>query len=167
RHLQVSGTFSWSPDGTELAYAGQGSSGVFIVDASGRRAPRELPIAAGGVPFEEVATVRWSPDGSLIAFTSGTYVYVVHPDGTGLRHVADAYDFAWSPDGRLLAVAGPAGPGTWADVSVVRSDGAGLRRIAGCRCDLRGPGSSQAVAWSPDGTRIAYITRPGNNLTHT
>jgi Tol biopolymer transport system component len=164
-HLQVSAAFSWSADGTELVYAGEDSSGVFVVDASGRRAPRPLPIAAGGVPFEEVATVRWSPDGSLIAFTTGYYVYVVHPDGTRLRHVADAYDFAWSPDSRLLAIAGPAGPGTWGDVAVVRSDGAGLRRIAHCRCDLRGPGSSQAVAWSPDGTRIAYISGRGNTVS--
>ena len=164
-HLQVSGTFSWSADGTELVYAGQGASGVFVVDAAGRRAPRPLPIAPDGVPFEEVATLRWSPDGSLIAFTSGYYIYVVHPDGTRLRHVAAASDFAWSPDSRLLAVAGKSGPGTWGDVAVVRSDGAGLRRIAHCRCDLRGPGSSQAVAWSPDGTRIAYISGRGNTVS--
>ena len=164
-HLQVSGAFSWSADGTELAYAGEGSSGVFVVDAAGRRAPRPLPIAPDGVPFEEVVTLRWSPAGSLIAFTSGYYIYVVRPDGTRLRHVAAAGDFAWSPDGRLLAVAGQSGPGTWGDVAVVRSDGARLRRIAHCRCGLRGPGSSQAVTWSPDGTRIAYISGRGNTIS--
>src|SRR4029079_17558963 len=73
-HLQVSGTFSWSADGTELVYAGQGASGVFVVDAAGRRAPRPLPIAPDGVPFEEVVTVRWPVAGARVALPSGYYI---------------------------------------------------------------------------------------------
>ena len=80
-----------------------------------RRCQRTSSAATGAdrggwSAFEEVATVRWSPDGSLIAFTAGNHLYVVHPDGTSLRQVADGYDFAWSPDSRHLAIAGPAGP---------------------------------------------------------
>ena len=78
--------------------------------------------------------------------------------------IALGYAIAWSPDGKLLALAGPAGP-TWGDVSVVNPDGSGLRRIARCRCGLRGPGSSQSVAWSSDGTRIAYISARGNTVS--
>lgn len=165
-HLHVFGTSSWSPDGTELAYGGQGTSGLFVADASGRGSPRAVPLAAGtGAAPKEVATVHWSPDGSLIAFTASDHVYVVRPDGTSLRRVAVGYDFAWSPDGTRLAVVGPPGGRTWAYVSVVRSDGTGLHRIAGCRCDLRGPGFSQSLAWSSNGTRIAYIGGRGNTVS--
>lgn len=154
-HLQTFGTFSWSHDGKRLAAPGQGQAGLFVVDRLGHRVTL--------VAHRSVGTVRWSPDGSLIAFTAGG-LYVVHPDGTGLRRVGTPYDFDWSNDGRWLALDGPAG-GTWGDVSVVRPDGSGLHRIAGCRCDLRGPGASQAVAWSPDDTRVAYLSGRGNTVS--
>jgi hypothetical protein len=111
--------------------------------------------------------VQWSPDGSLIAFksiddlsTGGFHIDVVHPDGSSFRRVADADDFDWSPDGERLAIAGPG-----ADVSVVNADGTDLHPIARCRCDLRGPGIYQSVAWSLDGTRIAYISGRGNTVS--
>src|SRR5262249_57005115 len=66
-------------------------------------------------------------------------------------------------DSTRLAVAGPAGP-TFGDVSVVRADGGGLRRIARCRCDYFGAGG-QSLAWSPDGSRIAYISGHGNSVS--
>ena len=163
-HLQVFGSFSWSPDGTALAYAGQGTSGLFVVDAGGRAEPRPIPIlAAPGESVRAGATVRWSPNGSLIAFTTGQGVYAVRPDGTSLRPIAKGYDFAWSPDSRLLAVAGPAGP-TWGDVSVVGSDGTRLHRIAHATCAGRGA-TCQWIAWSPDGSRIAYISGRGDTVS--
>jgi Tol biopolymer transport system component len=108
--------------------------------------------------------VQWSPDGSLIAFDTGSGAFVVRPDGTSLRRVmADGYGIVWSPDSRLLAVAGPAGP-MFGDVSVVRVDGGGLRRIARCPCTFRGA-SGQSLAWSPDGSRIAYVSGRGNDVS--
>ena len=99
-HVQTFGdAFSWSPDGTKLAYAAQGAHGLVIADATGRRAPRPVPIATGaGAPRLMLTNVRWSPDGSLIAFSSSddadvhvdVGLYVVHPDGSSLRRVADA-----------------------------------------------------------------------------
>ena len=73
--------FSWSPDGTKLAYAAcarrcgpsraQGAHGLVIADASGRRAPHPVPLPTGaGAPGRTLTDVQWSPDGSLIAFLS-------------------------------------------------------------------------------------------------
>jgi len=177
--------FSWSPDGTKLAYAAcarlcgpsraQGAHGLVIADASGRRAPHPVPIPTGaGAPGLTLTDVQWSPDGSLIAFVShddvGTHLNVVQPDGSSLRRVADVgepfVDFEWSPDGKRLAIVVSAGPRS-ADVSVVNADGTDLHRIARCRCDLRGPRPDfyESVAWSFDGTRIAYISGRGNTVS--
>jgi Tol biopolymer transport system component len=163
-HVSLSGApaYSWSPDGKRLAYAGQGVSGLFIVDAMGQSA-HPLVIASTGAPTS-AGTVHWSPDGSLIAFTTSSHVYVVRPDGTDARRVADGYDVAWSPDSKRLAVVGPAGD-TWGQISVVRPDGTGLRLVARCSCSLRGPGYSETIAWSPDGSRIAYVSGHGNTVS--
>jgi len=47
---------------------------------------------------------------------------------------------------------------------VVNADGSDLHRIARCRCDLRS-GFPTPVAWSLDGTRIAYISGRGNTVS--
>jgi TolB protein len=214
--------FSWSPDGTKLAYAAcarlcgpsraQGAHRLVIADASGRRAPHPVPLPTGaGAPGLTLTDVQWSPDGSLIAFVShddvGMHLNVVHPDGSSLRRVADGdwfsvrwspdgslialvshdhldvvqpdgrslrrvadvgpfVDFEWSPDGKRLAIVISAGSGS-ADVSVVNADGTDLHRIARCRCDLHGfrPDFYESVAWSFDGTRIAYISGRGNTVS--
>jgi Tol biopolymer transport system component len=220
--------FSWSPDGTKLAYPAcarpcgpsraQGAHRLVIADATGRRAPHPVPLPAGaGAPGRTLRDVKWSPDGSLIAFVSnddaGMHLNVVHPDGRSLRRVADGMTltgvqwspdgsliafvspddvgmhldvvhpdgsslrrvvvgpylgggpFEWSPDGKRLAIVVPTGPRS-RDVSVVNADGTDLHRIARCRCDLRGgPPISESVAWSLDGTRIAYISRRGNTIS--
>lgn len=57
---------------------------------------------------------RWSPRGDLIAFTDNQRIWVIAPDGSGLRAVSTASrsysaGVSWSPDGRwLLARLAPA-----------------------------------------------------------
>jgi dipeptidyl aminopeptidase/acylaminoacyl peptidase len=66
------------------------------------------PVAvtrAGDGPF---TGPLWSPDGSLLAFSSAGYggIWIAGPDGSGLRRVTDAdgagFGFSWSPDGSAL-----------------------------------------------------------------
>ncbi|WP_420456903.1 hypothetical protein [Rubrivirga sp.] len=55
------------------------------------------------------ARPAWSPDGAWIAFTRDQLagLWVVRPDGSGARPLADApaagFGFAWSPDGTAIA----------------------------------------------------------------
>ena len=118
--------------------------------------------AACGGPYHtyvQFATVdadpAWAPDGRLIAFASsreGGGIYVVRPDGTGLRRLfgGGATDVAWSPDGRRLAYVGADG------LYLVAMDGGSPRRISRTRCRF--------PAWSPDGERLAVV-REGQDLT--
>jgi Tol biopolymer transport system component len=97
----------------------------------------------------------WSPDGRLIAFTSnrghvGSHgtggVFVVRPDGSGLRRVFSgaAEDVAWSPDGRWLAFTGNDG------IFVISRQGRQLRRVLG--------GSQFLLpAWRPRSHELAVV----------
>jgi Tol biopolymer transport system component len=166
--------FSWSPDGTKLAYAAcarlcgpsraQGAHGLAIADAAGRRAPHPVPLPTGaGAPGRTLTDVHWSPDGSLIAFVSrddvGTHLNVVHPDGSSLRRVADGdlVSVSWSPDGSLIAFVSRDDVGTHLDV--VLPDGSSFRRVA----DMGEPFAD--FEWSPDGKRLALVVARGRSPT--
>jgi hypothetical protein len=102
----------WSPDGSHIVFGAQRTDGVgdppalYVALADGT-ARREIVSAAIGA-----VSARWSPAGNLIAFTSklraGGQVWIVQPDGTGMRQLTDAAGDAtsvvpmWSPDGSAL-----------------------------------------------------------------
>jgi Tol biopolymer transport system component len=109
----------------------------------------DLPVGSvhtGGIAF--VAPGGAGPDDRL---------YIVAPDGSDLRQVADVYvEYPdWSPDGSTIAF----DDGTVIDhidwsldaghIYTVKADGTGLSQIT------TGDGAEFAPDWSPDGTHIA------------
>lgn len=108
-----------------------------------------------GLP-EDSADPAWSPDGTILAFSSAATgrreVYVVNADGTGRRQVthdpAAALDPTWSPDGRSLAFTSLRNGAP--DIYVTDLDGSDVRRITS------DPAVDQQADWAPDGSQIAF-----------
>lgn len=138
-----------SPDGRLLAY----SSGLIIsLRQSGVRVVRQLWVMdlASGVPTLLVPGTHqdihpdWSPDGQWLAFASdrgGEFdVWVVRPDGSGLRRVTSGAGTktwpAWSPDGRkiLYTRSSEGRQGLWS----VGADGSGAAPFSDAE-ELRDP----------------------------
>ena len=103
----------WSPDGSRVAFAALKSGGrfttaLFLVNADGTGLRQITPSGVGAL------SAQWSPNGALIAFTSGCcgfpQAWVVYPDGSGLRRVTRPVDGAifwtpvWSPDSTKLLI---------------------------------------------------------------
>jgi Tol biopolymer transport system component len=157
--LAADSWFSWSPDGRRIAFDTETdtSAQVFVVD-----------VAAGAeaVPITDIAlhAIRpsWSPDGAWLALRGGIELdkqalYVVHPDGTGMRRLSQAAravnpwcGFPWTPDGRTILFE-TAYNGVWS----VNVDGSDERMVVG--------GAEQAYCptISPDGTQMTAAVDNG------
>lgn len=155
---------AWSPDGTAIAYSGNGGlSSLSTTDG------RVTLLVEG--PSSQPS---WSPDGQKIAFVRGSAfggaadIFIANADGSAPTPLTDGdagpgpvRDFrhpVWSPDGTMIAFVyrdEVSGLDTPSRVAVMTADGDFLKdlALAGSRSDAPTPGS---LAWSPDGTGIAY-----------
>ncbi len=78
----------------------------------------------------------WSPDGSRVAYVSGTSLYSVEKDGG--NRILTRFAFFAGRDGQ-------------ADVFVMNADGSNVVKVTGGR-------GGEWPIWSPDGSRVAYVS---------
>ncbi|CAN4101890.1 unnamed protein product [Withania somnifera] len=155
---------SCSPDGKHIVFRSgrSGHKNLYIMDAvKGELEGGEIHRLTEGPWIDTMPS--WSPDGKLIAFSSNRHnpdnincfsIYVIHPDGTGLRrihvaglegsdevdkerlnHVCFSKDCVWLLfTGNLSGVTAepvslPNQYQPYGDVYLVKLDGSGLRRL--------------------------------------
>jgi Tol biopolymer transport system component len=180
-----------SPDGNQLAFVssrGAGTPNIWILDLKTKKARNltgtpALQAAVG--KMDEFLRPSWSPDGKWIAFTSDRNadfkghkipvpgwehiqplsLYVIQPDGSGVRKLTPDGEFAgspkWSPDGKQIVFYSLSAEDTFAarGFGMATSQIVTIEVVTGARKErTSGPGlkiSPQFVG--PD--RIGYLVK--------
>ncbi len=145
---------AWSPDGGKIAFASDrdGPLDLYVMNADGSGITRLTSnVGFAGAP-------AWAPDGARIAFDcrpaagANTDICAINSDGSGFvrltTHPADDSGAAFAPtDGRIAFA--------------TRRFGATFELVIGAAGDQVqrvGTGTPGVQpAWSPDGTRLAYM----------
>jgi hypothetical protein len=171
----------WSPDGTQILFFRYGEkdtggpvapvkSAVLIVDSDGQNLRQVTPTTiAAQFP-------GWSPDGSLIVFTSPDGpqedIFTIRPDGTDLHQLtADGASggATWTPDGRIMFVRGSSAAGNSSAPGFWTMDADGTNPAQLMPAMLAGdedPMWTRGPIWQPIGGP-AIVPPPWNPSTST
>ena len=149
---------SWSPDGTRIVYK-KDNHLVLLMLATGASKNLTEP----GPQHDNFP--QWTPKGDVIMFTSDRdgdedfRLYLIRPDGTGLRKLTDSPGDAhsiWSPDGEWIVFSSARMgfkderalaetiPQPYGELFVIRPNGTGLRQLTDNQWEDATP------AWRPE-----------------
>lgn len=164
------GGVTWSLDGTQLLASGQsdgplppnsnvtfGSSDIVVYELASQTTTHITSQSRGDPAY--ASQPAWSPDQRFIAYVSEAFQQApqihVRDLVTGAdRVVASGRSPRWSPDGKRLAFNGPNPVALQqANVSVINSDGTGLRTLSLPHVDESDP------QWSADGSLLTFTAR--------
>ncbi|MGI8654779.1 MAG: Calx-beta domain-containing protein [Pyrinomonadaceae bacterium] len=182
---------AWSPDGTKIAFIstrGQfyRSGEIYVMNADGSNLTQLTHF--GDATDTSILGPAWSPDGTKLVFINISYinsagnilsqVILMNADGSGQEKLI--YIFrgrpithapAWSPDGTRIAFAS-SGINTRdipftveSFIYIINADGSGTTKVA----DASGsngrysPLINGSPAWSPDGTKLAFVNNKDGN----
>ena len=150
---------SLSPDGSKLA---------FVYDADGQMGPHLFLLANGSMTPTQLGTLSddqmqpvWSPDGTRIAVTVQSALWIVNAASGMAEQITEATGGAivptWSPDGTQLAFCSGRS-GSSIEVWKVAVGSHALRQLTD------NPSTDCEPSWSPDGLWIAFCTNRAGNF---
>jgi len=171
---------SSSPDGNQLVFVtsrADGTADLWILDLR-RRKVRALTSGPGG-DFRPA----WSPDGQWIAFSSDrgstlpkgkghwehlhiVDIYLVHPDGAGLRRITEHGDFCgsptWTQDSRRVVAVCMSGEDTMAFRGFPAREGFSTRLVSidittGQASDISAPAGANIAPTLPPSGDVRYL----------
>jgi hypothetical protein len=143
---------SWSPDGSQIAFAATDASGSPIQMSAYAASADGSHLRSLAGPTAYLTTAKWSPTGDWIAFdqavTHGHDLFDIHPDGSGLTNLtaksrAGFCCARWSPDGTALLAAGSVTADDESYLFIVPIDGSPIAQVTTI------PALYRSYAWGP------------------
>ncbi|MFH1312922.1 MAG: BamA/TamA family outer membrane protein [Candidatus Eisenbacteria bacterium] len=165
-------SFSWSPDGSEIAFVStrKDRDVIYIISSESGKVKRKIEL-----DFDTVDRPAFSPSGNLLAFVGaeggrpGIFTYDLDDEHIEALHTGalEYGGFSWSPDGKYIAFSTIA-PGKvdsldvflrvdprtkpGRDIYMLRAEDGLTRRITRC------PSEDVSPAWSPDGEKLMFVS---------
>jgi Tol biopolymer transport system component len=156
--LRLTPNFTYHPVWSRrrrVAYIDSRGIWVMRADGSGKRRLVRTRIAYDG--YETRSPLAWSPDGALLAYSTGSALFLVNADGSNRRRIFSTPSAGrtgypvWSPDGTKIAFQQGEG-----DIEIYVVDVA--KREARKLTDNKGV-QDESPSWSPDSRAIAYLSQ--------
>jgi TolB protein len=148
----------WSPDGSRIVFLDDNSGNSFIVNADG----------SGEIGRLNGFAQSWSPDGTRLAFVvnehlapsilvAKPFIWVANADGSGAVELGPGSYALWSPVVSRIAYL------LNGELWLMNADGSQPVKLFGNESMSATPWQPilQDFAWSPDGTKIAFVDYSG------